>query len=65
MGIASELMNELEKDAISNGFRYSYIVTGKNNNAAIRLYEKLDYEKTAKFGQFRDDKTVICMKKEF
>ena len=64
-GIAFKLMNELENDAVSNGFRYSYIVTGKNNNAAIGLYEKLDYEKTTKFGQFRDDETVICMKKEF
>ena len=58
-------MKELESDAIENDFSYSYIVTGKNNHAAIGLYEKLNYAMTDKFGQFRDDDEVICMKKEF
>lgn len=65
MGIAYGLIKNLEKDAIEKGFRHSYIVTGKNNHAAIGLYEKLDYVKTDKFGQFNDDETVICMKKNF
>lgn len=63
--IASALMKELESDAIENDFSYSYIVTGKNNHAAIGLYEKLGYFKTDKFGQFKEDETVVCMKKEF
>ena len=53
------------KDVIEKGFEHSYIVTGNNNHAAIRLYEKLDYFKTDKFGQFKDDETVLCMKKDF
>lgn len=64
-GIAYSLMKELEKDVIENGFKYSYIVTGKNNHAAIGLYEKLDFFKTDKFGQFKEDETVLCMKKDF
>ena len=64
-GIAFCLIRKLEEKVIENGFRDSYIVTGKNNFAAIGLYEKLDYEKIAKFGQFKDDETVICMKKCF
>ncbi len=64
-GIAFCIIRKLEENAIENGFRDSYIVTGKNNYAAIGLYEKLDYEKIAKFGQFKDDETVICMKKCF
>lgn len=64
-GIAYRLIKELEKDAIENDFLYSYIVTGKNNHAAIGLYEKLDYIQIEKFGQFRDDETVVCMKKNF
>lgn len=64
-GIAYTLMKELEKDVIENGFKYSYIVTGKNNHAAIGLYEKLDFFKTDKFGQFKEDETVLCMKKDF
>lgn len=64
-GIAYKLIEELEKDVIENGYKYSYIVTGINNHAAIGLYEKLDYFKTDKFGQFKEDETVLCMKKDF
>lgn len=64
-GIAFNLIKQLEKHAVENDYRYSYIVTGKNNTAAIRLYEKLEYRQIPKFGQFKDDETVICMKKEF
>ena len=64
-GIAYNLIRQLEKIAIRNGFKYSYIVTGKNNFGAIKLYEKLNYKPEDKFGQFVDDDEVICMKKEF
>lgn len=63
-GIAYALIKELEKN-LENNFKYSYIATGKNNFAAIKLYEKLNYQLTPKFGQFKDDETVVCMKKEF
>ena len=64
-GIAYRLIKELEKDVIEKGYKYSYIVTGNNNHAAIGLYEKLDYFKTDKFGQFKEDETVLCMKEDF
>lgn len=64
-GIASDIIKELEKDAIEKGFKNSHIVTGKKNHAAIRLYKKLGYFKTDNFEEFREDKTVICMKKNF
>ena len=64
-GIAYNLICELEKLVIEDNFKYSYIVTGKNNWAAINLYKKLNYKFTDKFGQFKDDNAVICMKKEF
>ena len=64
-GIAYNLIKQLEKDVLDNNFKNSYIVTGKNNFAAIGLYEKLNYKFIPKFGQFKDDKNVICMKKEF
>ncbi|WP_405264843.1 GNAT family N-acetyltransferase [Methanobrevibacter sp.] len=64
-GIAYNLICQLEKLVIEENYRYSYIVTGKNNHAAIKLYEKLDYFMIYNFGQFIDDDTVVCMKKEF
>lgn len=64
-GIAHKIIGQLEKSAIRNGFKYSYIVTGKNNLPAIELYKKLNYELIDNFGQFKNDDIVICMKKEF
>lgn len=64
-GIAHNIITQLEKLVVKNNFRYSYIVTGKNNHAAIKLYEKLNYKLIDNFGQFIDDDTVICMKKDF
>lgn len=65
MGVAFALIKELEKCVIKDNFKYSYIVTGKDNYAAIKLYEKLNYVLIENFGQFVDDDSVICMKKEF
>lgn len=63
-GIVYDLIKQLE-GSLDADYRYSFIVTGKHNHAAIKLYEKLNYEEIPKFGQFKDDETVICMKKEF
>ena len=64
-GIAYNLIVQLEKSVMERNFRYSYIVTGKNNHAAIGLYKKLNYELIDNFGQFGDDDRVVCMRKEF
>ena len=45
-GIAYYLIVQLEKSVIERNFRYSYIVTGKNNHAAIGLYMQSDYTKS-------------------
>ncbi len=64
-GIAYKLIRQLEKDVVDKNFKNSFIITGKNNSPAIGLYEKLNYKLIGKFGQFKDDGNVICMKKEF
>ena len=64
-GIAYKLVKQLEKLAIEENFRYSVIETGKDNTAAIRLYEKMGYETIDNFGFFEGDDLCICMKKEF
>lgn len=64
-GIAYDLIKKLEKSVRENDFKYSYIVTGCENYAAINLYRKLNYELIDNFAEFKDDALVICMKKEF
>lgn len=63
--IAYKLVKALEKLAMENNFKYSYIETGTDNLAAINLYKKLGYEKIENFGFFKDDDLCICMRKEF
>ena len=64
-GIAYKLIKQLEKLAMEENFKYSVIETGKNNEAAINLYRKLDYEIIDNFGIFEGDDLCICMKKQF
>ena len=64
-GIAYKLVKQLEKMAMEENFRYSVIETGRDNEAAINLYKKLDYEIIDNFGQFEGDDLCICMRKEF
>ncbi len=64
-GIAYKLIKQLEQNVLDRNFSESFIVTGKNNTAAIKLYEKLNYKLITKFGQFKEDENVVCMKKEF
>ena len=64
-GIAYKLVKQLEKLAMEENFKYSYIETGSENIPAINLYKKLDYEIIDSFGQFEGDDLCICMRKEF
>lgn len=64
-GIAFKIIKQLEHDAIEKGFKHAYIITGKNNIPAIRLYEKLDYYQIPNIEGFEDDEVVISMKKDF
>ncbi|MBE6511739.1 MAG: GNAT family N-acetyltransferase [Methanobrevibacter olleyae] len=64
-GIAYKLVKQLEKLAMEENFKYSIIETGRENEAAINLYKKLDYEIIDNFGIFEGDELCICMKKQF
>ena len=64
-GIAYKLIKQLEKLAMEENFKYAVIETGKDNEAAINLYRKLDYEIVDNFGIFEGDDLCICMKKQF
>ena len=64
-GIAYKLVKSLEKLAMEDNFKYSYITTGTENAAAIALYKKLGYETIDNFGIFENDDICLCMRKEF
>lgn len=62
--LAERIMLALEKDAATNGYRFLVLETGKPLKAAIRLYEKLGYERIPNYGQYVCMPLSICMRKE-
>jgi GNAT superfamily N-acetyltransferase len=62
-GIASTVLNELEKCAKEKGFKYSVLETGIKLNDANGLYRKQGYEVIENYGQYAGIKNSVCMKK--
>lgn len=63
MGIAGEILKELEKWAGETGFTNTILETGKRQPEAIRLYEKSNYTVIPNYGQYIGVETSVCMTK--
>lgn len=64
MGLAIKLMDVLEKKARQEGYSEARLETGIHQNEALRLYEKLGYEKTEPFGSYQEDPLSVFMRKK-
>jgi len=62
-GIASSILDELERWAKEEGFRYSILETGVKQHEAINLYKKKGYDIIENFGQYMGNLNSICLKK--
>jgi len=62
-GIASAVLNELEKWAKESGFEYAVLETGLKLDDANALYRKQGYEVIENYGQYAGIKSSVCMKK--
>ena len=62
-GIASAILNELEKWANEIGFKYTVLETGLKLDDANALYRKQGYEVIENYGQYAGIKSSVCMKK--
>jgi putative acetyltransferase len=62
-GIASAVLNELEKWAKENGFKYTVLETGLKLDDANALYRKQGYKIIENYGQYAGIKSSVCMKK--
>jgi len=60
-GVASRILNELEKWAVELGFFSSILETGNLQPEAIHLYKKKGYEIIPNYGQYAMVKRSICM----
>ena len=62
-GLATFIMEKLEKEAKKRTYDFSMLVTGVNNTVSQSLYKKLGYEKVEGFGIYKGDPDAICYKK--
>jgi GNAT superfamily N-acetyltransferase len=64
MGIAAELVAQLETWCIELGNFSCILETGKNQPEAISLYKKLSYQEIPKFGIYQHSENSVCFRKE-
>ena len=62
-GIASMILNELEKWAFELGYTMCRLETGKKQPEAIRLYQKNGYGVIPNFGQYENMENSVCFEK--
>lgn len=62
-GIATKILNRLEKKAVSEGFVIAELETGKDMQDNILMYQKCGYDLVENYGVFKGDNICICMKK--
>lgn len=63
MGVASQILSDLESWSVSLGKRYCNLETGIQQPEAIKLYTKNHYKIIPNYGQYEGVLTSICFKK--
>ncbi|MEO6720636.1 MAG: GNAT family N-acetyltransferase [Ferruginibacter sp.] len=63
-GIATIVLNELEKWATELGYQKCLLETGKKQPEAIALYKKNEYELIANYGQYAGIENSLCFEKQ-
>lgn len=62
-GIASAIVQELEKWGIELGYASAFLETGEGQPQAIQLYKKLGYEQITDFSKYQVSDYSVCMMK--
>lgn len=62
-GIASQVLQELEKWCKELGFEKCILETGQKQPEAIRLYHKNNYRVIPNFGQYKEVASSVCFEK--
>jgi len=63
-GIATALLQELEKWAGELGYTSCVLETGSNQPEAIALYQKHHYRQIPKFGRYVNSANSVCFRKD-
>ncbi len=63
MGIAQQILIELERWANELGYKTAVLETGQKQQEALQLYQKAGYHKIPNYGQYEGIENSICMQK--
>lgn len=63
-GVATKILNELEKWATELGYKKCILETGKRQPEAIALYKKSGYKTILNYGQYAGMDNSVCFEKE-
>ena len=63
-GIATKVLNELEKWATELSYQKCILETGWRQPDAIRLYEKNGYKRISNYGKYAGIENSVCFEKE-
>ena len=63
-GIATKVLDELEKWAAALGYEKCVLETGKKQQEAIGLYQKNGYRVIPNYGQYAGVENSVCFEKE-
>lgn len=63
-GVATAVLQELEKWAIELGYKKCILETGERQPEAIGLYAKNSYRRIPNYGQYKNVITSVCFLKE-
>ena len=63
-GVATEVLNELEKWTTELGYEKCILETGKRQPEAISLYKKSGYKSIPNYGQYAGMDNSVCFEKE-
>ncbi len=63
-GIASKVLQELEKWSKELSYRTCVLETGKRQTEAVSFYKKMNYSIIPNYGQYENITNSLCFKKE-
>jgi GNAT superfamily N-acetyltransferase len=63
-GVATKVLDELEKWATELGYKKCILETGKRQPEAIALYKKNGYKRISNYGQYVAMENSVCFEKE-
>ncbi|GET25215.1 GNAT family N-acetyltransferase [Prolixibacter sp. NT017] len=64
VGIASQVLNALERWAAELGYEKCILETGVKQPEAIALYTKNNYDRIPNYGQYKEAENSVCFEKQ-